>query len=599
MSWILRALQCKGGNRVQKKSNTWAMVLQGLKEKWYFFVILLFLTLIITLLNTLSPLIYKYIIDEAIPNKMTNELILFIGIMVLIPISIMVISLLKDRVVFLLSNYISCSIRYKSFVHSLKMKHEHLSKFGHHRLMMIITREVGKVTELFITSDIVNILSNVIQLIVVFAVVFYFSWQVALICCFIVPILYFIMKLQRAKFSRIHGEHFELLNKGETHLTNSFLGIKTIKSNNGQEIEAEKWNNWLNENSKARWKVRITHSFSRTILPSIVQQLMFGIVFIVCAYLVIIETMSLGSLVAIVSYVPIIFTSISNLLNVQTGYSAIENSLKTLDELFDAEIEEGTEVIGILDTGPLLEFRDVDFSYGRDESNIKVPDLKINRGELITVVGGSGGGKSSIFDLLLRFYEVSQGEILFNGKNIQNLDVNELRKHISFVSQETFLWNTTIQQNIIYPDTEVDPEKYNKCIKLASLTNFVERLPDRDETVIGDFGNQLSGGEKQRIAIARALYSDSEVILLDEPTSALDSMTSKEIFETLIYLKNRNKTVIAITHDVIRSQIADKIVVINGGEIVEFGTPSELKIKQGHFSNLLKTYELESEIQCL
>lgn len=573
---------------MKNNSKTWEFIFSKLKSKWYLILLIVLFTVFSVALNSLSPLVYKAIIDNVIPSKTLLELSINIIILIAIPITGLVVFFFKDRTIYFLSDQISQLLRKKSFSHCLEMQYSAFEKFGVQKLLLIITRSIGQICDVFISGDLIILITNVIQLTVVFVILSILKWQIALLCLSIVPFSYFIIKNQRKKVGNLEKKLFGLLNKGENFLLHSLVGIKTIRSYNGENYENKRFQNWLEENKKIGWKIKSAHSFTRSILPTIVQQIMFGVIFIISVYYIKNENMTIGSLIAVLSYVPIVFQSINELLSIQIGLATIENSTDNLDDIFNSELETGKDEYEENGKDNLIQFSNVTFSYGRDKFNIVIPSLIIHKGEFVAIIGESGGGKSSVFDILCKFHPTMQGEIFINGQDIKNISPESLRNKVSFVSQEVFLWNESILNNIIYPNETVDMKKFNSVIKATSLNNFINNLPAKEGTILSDFGSQLSGGERQRIAIARALYKDSDIILLDEPTSALDSISSKLIFKTLMDQKFHSfKTIVMITHDVSKSLLADKVIVIKDGKIAEQGSPSDLLKQDGNFTKLL------------
>lgn len=209
---------------------------------------------------------------------------------------------------------------------------------------------------------------------------------------------------------------------------------------------------------------------------------------------------------------------------------------------------------------------------------------------MLAIVGESGSGKSALFDVLCKFYRVESGSVQIFGEEINDIQPETLRNIVRLVSQNVVLWNKTIEENIIYPAKKVDKneEKYRECIRKAGLSSFLESLAQGDQTVLGDFGSQISGGEKQRIAFARALYSEYEIMLLDEPTAALDSIHAEIVFDTIMEEKKKGKAMIVVTHDILKAMQADQIAVMKDGCIVELGTPEKLISEGDEFQKLYR-----------
>lgn len=252
----------------------------------------------------------------------------------------------------------------------------------------------------------------------------------------------------------------------------------------------------------------------------------YGVLFFYAGILVINNELTIGALVTFISFIPKVYSSLRNVLNIKVSTSVINNAFEKIDEILDLPQEktEGKDVKRI----ESAEFKNVDFRYSRNDFNIKNFNLSLKMGDKIGIVGSSGGGKSTLFDLLTLLYYPQNGEIMVNSENINELNVQSLRSRIAVVTQDVSLFNDTIKNNIIYPDIRCNKD-INRIIKSVSLNEFIGRLPDGLNTMVGENGDLLSEGEKQRIAIANAIAKDSDVILLDEFTSALDTATEKNI----------------------------------------------------------------------
>lgn len=247
-----------------------------------------------------------------------------------------------------------------------------------------------------------------------------------------------------------------------------------------------------------------------------------------------------------------------------------------------------------------IEFKDVSFEYTKDKPVLKHINLTVNKGETLALVGNSGGGKSTIVNLIPRFYKIKKGAILIDGVNVADYKIESLRNNISIVLQDNFLFAGTIKENILMGNPTANDEELFKSIKNACLDEFISSLEDGIDTYIGERGVLLSGGQKQRIAIARAFIKNAPIVILDEATSALDNQSEAIVQEAINNLM-RDKTVFVIAHRLSTIRDADKIAVINEGELVELGTHEELMaINNGQYKALyemqFKKQEVESAI---
>ncbi len=275
--------------------------------------------------------------------------------------------------------------------------------------------------------------------------------------------------------------------------------------------------------------------------------------------------------------------SLSNVhITLQNGYASAERIFDILDEKTDV-VDSGKEKIVTLEKE--LKFENVGFDYGEGAFQLKDINFKINKGETIAFVGASGAGKSTIADLIPRFYDVNLGKIIIDGKDIREYQLESLRRMMGIVTQETILLNTSIRNNITYGTSSNEEKKLMEAVIGANASEFIDELEHKYETIIGERGVKLSGGQQQRIAIARAIYKNPSLLLLDEATSALDTKSERLVQEALDNLM-QNRTVLVIAHRLSTIKNADKIIVMDTGRIVEMGTHDELYKANGIYHRL-------------
>lgn len=578
---------------IKQKSTAIMMIKNTIQKHFILLALVIFCSVFLVLVTSFTPIVYKTLIDEFIPRKSTAQVFLYVGILILIPIISMGISFLKDRFAYLFSNAISEELRRDAYSACLYMEYNEFEKIGYQKALKVITRETGRVCE-FICGELLLVFNSILQIVVAFVMLASINWILAVACLGIVPILFLIVNKKKDKVDKLEQRLMQLLRKCDNYLTHALNGLKTIKSMNAQQYEMKEFDEWLEENKEVNWKIKSAHTFARKVLPNIAQQIAFGILLVICAFFVMREKMTMGALVAAISYIPILFASLDSLLGTRVGYAAIKSALKSLDEIMEAGKEKG--IVSKLDFSAFpIEIQNLDFTYGREGFQLKIRDLAVKSGEMLAIVGESGSGKSALFDVLCRFYQFQNGSVRLFGKELNAIETSVLRSVVRLSAQDSVLWNKSIEENILYPNSlkSKDELRYQSCIERAGLRTFLDALSEGDKTLLGDFGSKVSGGERQRIAFARALYSDYQILLLDEPTAALDSNCSRRVFDTLLEEKNAGKTVIVVTHDISKAVMADQIIAVKKGEIVEAGSPDEVLKQDGYFKKLYDNFQMK------
>lgn len=375
----------------------------------------------------------------------------------------------------------------------------------------------------------------------------------------------------------------------------SFInGIRTVHASGTQEFERQRYYKAANNVYKAQLSVIRLSALVRPLIEGLGVTLLVGMVIV--SYTLLISTGRLKAAELLTFLFVLIRTTplVSALNGTRVGFISSQGALHSVTELLRRDdkpyFEDGHQVFQGLQRS--IDFISVDFSYNPGEPILHDITLSIKRGETTALVGTSGAGKTTLADLIPRFYDATRGQILVDGVNLNELKINSLRQRMAIVSQDTFIFNATVGENILYGVDNASQADIVEAAKLANALEFIENLPDGFDTQLGERGIRLSGGQRQRIAIARALLQDPEILILDEATSALDSVTEKLIQESLEKL-SKGRTVIAIAHRLSTIANADKVVVLEKGRIVEQGKYQELLNEQG---KLWKYHQIQFEV---
>lgn len=431
------------------------------------------------------------------------------------------------------------------------------------------------------------VISRVFSSISLIGVLIYNSWQLSIIAIFMLGLA--VVPLTRVK-SRIKS----VTNKSEsenavviTSYNEAYNGAKVIKAYNLYKIQNKKFAQQLENLFRLRIKItQRTGSISP--LMHIIVSIGIGLAIAYGSHLIQSGTISSGNFVSFITALIMLYTPIKglggNAKSMQTAMLALERVMKNLDAKLYIIDKPNAIIFESLKEG--IEFDNVSFEYKKGKPVLNNISFKVAKGETLALVGNSGGGKSTIVNLIPRFYKIKQGEIKFDGINIADYSIESLRNGISIVLQDNFLFAGTIRENILMGKPNATEEELTMAVKNACLDEFISTLEQGLDTYIGERGVLLSGGQKQRIAIARAFIKNAPIVILDEATSALDNQ-SEAIVQKAIDNLMKDKTVFVIAHRLSTIQNADRIAVINEGHLVELGKHFELmQIEGGQYKKL-------------
>ena len=544
------------------------------------------LLIIVVLTRLVSPYLTKILVDDVIKDKQIDKLGKILILLVVLTIVRSILIYIRSYMFEDISQNLVFDLRHNMYTHLQELPYEF---YDNHRIGDIMSRMTGDLEAIrnFFAGGAITIIENSIHFIGALIILFNLNAKLTSMVMFISPILAFVAwhfdKLIRPAFSEIR-EQDAILN---TRAQENISGVRVVKAFAREDYESKRFatENWkyVQKNMRASyiWSTYFPFmDFLSNLSPIIL--LGFG------GYMVIKGTISLGTLVAF------------------TGYMwMITNPMRMLGWLInmtEQAISSGEKIFYYLDIGSSIKekenalfpenfrghicFEDVSFRY-RQNYVLKNINLDIPPGNTIAIMGATGSGKTSIVNLLGRFYDCSRGRITIDGIDIKDYKLKELRRQIGYVMQETFLFSETIKANIAFGRMDASMEEIIKAAKIAQAHDFIMEMPYGYDTIIGERGMGLSGGQKQRIAIARAILIDPKILILDDSTSSVDMETEYKIQKALKDV-TRNRTTFIIAHRISSVKDADEIIILDNGEIKERGTHETLLTKKGLYYDMFR-----------
>lgn len=426
-----------------------------------------------------------------------------------------------------------------------------------------------------------------LQIIALFVVLFWQNWQLTLVALVVGPVGALIMRAISQRTKRIVKASQAAIAGILSRVQESYKAERLVKISDTYDFEMDRFRPINQKIRRTELKRQVMQGLGTPVTQVIT---MSGVAVVVAYALFEAQAgrLTIGEFITFLSAMMLLMPPLQHLAGLNATFASISVAAKSIFDTMDEAVEEDKGTVELKNVKGAIEFKDVHLTYpGTTREAIKGVTLSVRPGEHVALVGLSGSGKSSMVNLVPRFWRVSSGAVTVDGVNVEDCTLASLRNHIAVVSQNVILFDTTIRENIAYGVPEVSEAAIEKAVEAAALTDVVAALPKGLDTPVGEAGGLLSGGQKQRISIARALLKDAPILILDEATSALDSESENQIKEALETLM-QGRTCLTVAHRLSTIDRADRIVVMNQGTVVEMGTPAELLAKGGTYAHMVR-----------
>ncbi len=543
-------------------------------------------SLMVSLIGLTYPIITRKITGYYVPNKQVNYIIMAGCALLLLYV---LRSLFKFYVQYqghVMGVHIQADMRKELFDKIEDLPYSYFDTHETGKIMSRMTNDLQQISELAHHGP-ENIFICGLTIILSFIYLCTIQWILALLVFAVVPVLVVVSLLLRKKMNKAFMESRVAVAEINANLESSITGIRVTKAFNNKDKEKEKFdvgNDHFVLARKKSYKAMATFQSSTSFVSDI-----FNVVLILCGGIFLLKDLiNLSDYTTFIVSVSLFITPLTTLINFVEQFEEGVTGFKRFVEIIDEKTEQENPNAKCYPIEGNIEFKNVSFFYNSDEPVLNNINLKINKGENIALVGPSGGGKTTICHLIPRFYELTSGDILIDGKSIKDFTFKSLREQIGIVQQDVFLFNGTIKDNILYGRLNATEEEVIEASKEANIYDYIMALPQGFDTVIGERGVRLSGGQKQRLSIARVFLKNPKILILDEATSALDNTTEILIQEALQKLCE-GRTTLVVAHRLSTIKNSNHICVISHGSILEEGTHEELLNKNGIYKNLYES----------
>lgn len=525
-----------------------------------------------------------------------GHLLWIIGFMVCIRLSSMVISSVRGYMMAWVGQNITRRLQNETYEHLNALSIDFFHERDTGNLMSRITNDVSRLRD-FIANGMQDIIGDSIMLINMCIIMFLFSWQLALWTLIPIPCLIFFTIFFGKKMGKVYSVLWKRYANISTILSSTIPGVRVVKAFARERYEISRFSEMTYQVFSGEMNAAKLSSIYRPMMHLFTYSGSI-IIWLVGGWQLFQGELTLGTLVMFQSYIMQFFGPVYTLCQMNERFIRAGTSAERVFEILDTppSIADKQDAIALSNIRGAIDFNDVYFSYDNEKNALNGISFNVDAGEMIGLVGHSGAGKSTLVNLITRFYDPSQGTIVIDGHDSKDIRIKALRQQVGVVLQDPFLFEGTIAENIGYSKPGASRSEIIAASKAANAHDFIVKFPDGYDTMVGERGARVSGGERQRISIARAILKNPRILILDEATSSIDTETESKIQEALERLV-QGRTVFAIAHRLSTLKYADRLVVLKEGEVDEIGTHEELIAKDGTYANLCQKQTELSKIR--
>ena len=454
----------------------------------------------------------------------------------------------------------------------------------------LISRIVNDVSMLqgSVSHALIHLLRDLFSVLGLLAVIFYMDWRLALVSLIFLPMAAVPIVTFGKKFRHISTNYQTRVGEATSHLHETIAGVRIVKAFCMEPFEKNRFARKMQE----IMDILMAETKYRCLAHPLVE-LLGGVGMALIIWFGGVQVLqgnsTPGTFMSFLTALIMLYEPVKGVSKLNSTFQQGIASATRIFALLDIQpdIREARDAIELPPFTQYIEFRDVSFSYEPGQPVLTNLNLRVNRGEVLAVVGPSGGGKTTLANLIPRFYDITRGALLIDGRDIRDVTLHSLRGQLALVTQQTILFNDSVRNNIAYGRSDCPEEEIIEAARAAYALDFIQELPNGFDTIIGESGARLSGGQQQRLSIARALLKDAPILILDEATSSLDTESEREVQRALENLM-QNRTTIVIAHRLSTIKNADRIIVLKEGQLVEEGTHADLLEREGEYSALYR-----------